>query len=93
VTEPTEPPDDLACERFVELVTDYLEDALTPAERSLVEAHLPGCEGCSTVLDQWRETIRAAGRLAADDVDAGEVDPAARDRLLRSFRDLRRQGR
>lgn len=92
-TEPTDPVDDLACERFVELVTDYLEDDLAPAERALVEAHLGGCEGCSTVLDQWRETIRATGRLAADDVGADEVDPATRDRLLRSFRDLRRPGR
>jgi anti-sigma factor RsiW len=85
--EPPVPPGaELRCDGFVELVTDYLEGALAPADRELVEAHVGMCDGCSTVLAQWREVVRQAGRLAGHDVDA--VDPTTRDRLLATFRRL-----
>ena len=77
------------CDELVDMVTDYLEGALAPADRALVEAHLDICDGCTTVVAQWREVIRQTGRLAAGDVD-GDVDtldPATRTRLLTAFRD------
>ena len=90
-SEPTDPvdPTDLPgveqrCDEFVEQVTDYLEDALDPAVRTLLEQHLAICDGCTAVLAQWRETIRLTGRLGDDAVD--EVEPATRDRLLGAFR-------
>ena len=38
--------DEVACRELVELVTDYLEGALQPAERRRFEAHVAGCDGC-----------------------------------------------
>jgi anti-sigma factor RsiW len=35
----------LACQQVVEMVTDYLEDALAPADRKRLERHLAGCPG------------------------------------------------
>jgi anti-sigma factor RsiW len=77
---------DLPCQEFVALVTDYLEDALEPGQVAIVEAHLTSCDGCTTVLAQWREVIAVVGRLRPSDVDA--VDPAVRAALLDAFRRL-----
>jgi anti-sigma factor RsiW len=61
-------PRDLACQQVVELVTDYLEGALPPAERRRFEHHLSGCPHCTEYLAQMRETIRLAGRVTPDDL-------------------------
>ena len=70
----------LTCQEFVEVLTDYLEGALEPAERADVERHLVICRGCSNYTEQMRSTIgllrriaderpaRGAGRAAAGDV-------------------------
>ena len=58
---------DIACRELVELVTDYLEGALTPERRALLEQHLAACEGCAAYLDQMRRTVallRELGRVA-----------------------------
>ena len=59
---------DLACREAVELVTDYLEGALSPADRERLEGHLAGCPHCTEYLAQMRETIRLAGRLTPQDL-------------------------
>lgn len=59
---------DLVCQQAVELVTDYLEDALPRAERRRFEAHLAGCPHCTEYLAQMRETIRLAGIITPDDL-------------------------
>ncbi|HTW41218.1 MAG TPA: zf-HC2 domain-containing protein [Solirubrobacteraceae bacterium] len=61
---------ELACQEMVELVTDYLEGALSRAQRRRFEAHLAGCENCTEYLRQMRVTIRATGSLAAEDMTA-----------------------
>jgi anti-sigma factor RsiW len=70
----------IACQTVVELVTDYLDSALTPAAEARVEAHLAGCPDCSAHLDQTRTTIRALGHLADR-----QVNPAARHELVCAF--------
>jgi anti-sigma factor RsiW len=73
---------DLACNELVELVTDYLEGALPPPERSRFELHLSACEACGHYLEQMKLTIRTLGRLSED-----TIEPQARDELLSLFRD------
>jgi anti-sigma factor RsiW len=46
------PHDDVACIDEVELMTEYLEDALPEAERRRLEAHLETCPGCTEFLAQ-----------------------------------------
>ena len=58
----------LVCQEVVELVTDYLEGALSPADRRRFEAHLAACPHCTEYLAQMRETIRLAGRIAPEDL-------------------------
>lgn len=74
------PDDTLSCAEFVELVTDYLEGALDRDTEGRFVLHATRCPGCETYLDQFRETIRVAGRLSPDD-----LDPQVRDRLLAEF--------
>ena len=73
--------DDVICRELVELVTDYLEGALTPGERQRFEHHLGGCSVCPRYVEQLRATIRVLGRLHEDDVPV-----PARDALLETFR-------
>lgn len=60
--------EDFPCRELVEALTDYLEDAMPAEDRGRLEAHLAICEGCTTVLEQFRETIRVTGHLTEDEV-------------------------
>jgi anti-sigma factor RsiW len=60
--------DELACQEMVELITDYLEGALSRSQQRRFEAHLAGCEHCTEYLEQMRATIRLTGRLRAEDL-------------------------
>ncbi len=75
----------LTCKELVEIVTDYLEDALPASERMRFEAHLAECDGCETYFEQMRETIRLTGVLREE-----QIEPEARDVLLEVFREWRR---
>ena len=59
---------DLVCQQAVELVTDYLEGALSRADRRRFESHLAGCPHCTEYLAQMRETIELTGRLEPEDL-------------------------
>jgi anti-sigma factor RsiW len=76
--------EEITCRELVELVTEYLEGALSPAHRARFEEHVTACEGCSTYVDQVRATVAASGRLTEDD-----LDPQIRERLLEAFRGWR----
>jgi anti-sigma factor RsiW len=56
----------LECAELVELVTTYLDDALSDADRARFEAHLAVCDDCGTFVAQFRETIAALGALPAE---------------------------
>ena len=72
---------DLTCQELVELVTAYLDDALTLQERARFEAHLALCAGCQNYVEQLRETIRLTGTLTE-----AALRPQAREDLLGAFR-------
>ncbi|AGB23217.1 hypothetical protein Mycsm_02892 [Mycobacterium sp. JS623] len=76
--------DAMDCNELVELVTAYLDDALDRETRSRFESHLGDCDGCENYLQQFRETVRAVGKIRDDD-----LDPGFRNRLLDAFRDFR----
>jgi anti-sigma factor RsiW len=77
--------DDLACTDEVEIMTDYLEGALPPAEVQRLERHLQTCPGCTEYLAQMR-TIAGSLRPLREDSIPDEM----RDRLIDAFRDFRR---
>jgi predicted anti-sigma-YlaC factor YlaD len=75
----------LTCGELVEIITEYLEGALSPVERARFDAHLDMCEGCRVYLDQMRLTIRAVGRLREE-----AISPQAKEALLGAFRTYKR---
>jgi anti-sigma factor RsiW len=76
----------LTCQELVELVTDYLEGALEPAERARFDAHIAQCDGCTAYLDQMRTTLEGLGRLAPED-----LSPEAEELFLGAFRAWKEQ--
>ena len=64
----------IVCRQAVELVTDYLEGALTADERIRFEAHLADCPHCSEYLAQIRITIDALGQVDPDELSAKALD-------------------
>jgi anti-sigma factor RsiW len=74
-----------SCQELTELVTDYLEDALPPAERARFEQHLAECGNCEIYLNQIRVTIELTGSLAPE-----ALSPEAVQALLHAFRDWKR---
>jgi anti-sigma factor RsiW len=65
---------DISCRQAIELVTDYLEDALSRGDRRRFERHLERCDGCTAYLDQVRATIVATGAVGPDDLDGATLD-------------------
>jgi anti-sigma factor RsiW len=76
----------LSCQELVELVTDYLDGALPPAERARFDAHIADCDGCRAYLEQIRATIALTGTLAPE-----QLAPEAEAGLLEAFRDWKRR--
>lgn len=71
----------LVCRQAVELVTDYLEGALSPRERARLEEHLAACPHCTEYFAQMRITIATLGRVEAD-----SLAPDARGELVDLYR-------
>jgi anti-sigma factor RsiW len=59
---------DLTCQQAVELVTDYLDGALPPAQRRRFEAHVASCPDCPEYLAQMRAVIALTGSVTTDDL-------------------------
>ncbi|WP_330174280.1 zf-HC2 domain-containing protein [Streptomyces sp. NBC_01498] len=73
------------CDEFVELVTDFLEGALSEEDEQRFVGHLAECAKCERYLDQFRQTIAATGELTPDGISSD-----ARGLLLNAFRDWSR---
>jgi anti-sigma factor RsiW len=74
----------LTCKELVELVTDYLEGALSPSDRARFDEHLTDCPYCQIYLEQMRQTIRALGHLPEE-----AIPPKVLEELLAHFRGWR----
>jgi anti-sigma factor RsiW len=76
---------DLVCRDAVELMSNYVEGALSKNDRVRLEAHLAGCPHCTRYLEQIRATISAAGHVEPDDLPEKTVDDLVA--LYRNWRD------
>lgn len=71
----------LVCKEVVELVTDYLEDALLSERRAQFEEHVADCVGCTNYIEQVRMTIGMLRNLTQE-----PVFPETKEELLQVFR-------
>ena len=74
----------LTCQEVIELLSSYIEGGLTADDRRRVDEHLALCDGCTTYLEQMRETIRLSGMVTEEQVPEDE-----KTALLAAFRDWR----
>jgi len=72
---------DIVCQQAVELVTDYLEGALSRRDRRRFEAHLKVCPNCAAYMEQIKMTIRLTGEIEPED-----LTPEARQDLTELYR-------
>jgi anti-sigma factor RsiW len=75
-------PPGMTCRELVELVTDYLEGALSPLDRARFEAHIEPCNDCTAYVHQMRETLVLLGTLPVD-----ELSPQVESELRAAFRE------
>lgn len=73
--------DELNCQEVVELVTDYLEQALLPEMQAKFEKHVAECPGCDTYIGQVQQTIMMLRNLAEQ-----SMFPETKQELLEIFR-------
>ena len=75
---------ELPCQDLVEVVTDYLDGALSDVNHRRFEEHLAICERCVAYVEQIRVTIAVTGRAGVP----GEALPAElREGIRHAFRD------
>jgi Putative zinc-finger len=67
--------DEVTCQEFVELITDYVEGALAGPTLSQVEEHPVVCDWCVIYLEQMESTIASLGELAMRVDGADGADP------------------
>ena len=79
--------EEVTCREFVELITDYWDDALPEGLLELVEEHLVMCDWCKTYLDQMRATVEETSATAEPE----PVPAVTEEALLAAFRDWREQ--
>ena len=72
----------MSCRELVELVTEYFEGALSPADTARFEEHIAECFWCARYIKQMKVTISTVGRI-----DEESISPEVRDELLHVFRD------
>jgi anti-sigma factor RsiW len=77
---------EFSCQEMTEVVTTYLEDALPAGEQERFERHLSYCAGCSTYVEQIRETIKLTGMVPSEE----SLPPALRETIVAQFRDWKR---
>jgi anti-sigma factor RsiW len=75
---------ELVCQQAVELVTDYIEDSMSRADRRRFESHLSSCRHCTAYLAQMRRTIELTGRLRSE-----ELPSEVREELVSLYRQWR----
>jgi predicted anti-sigma-YlaC factor YlaD len=72
---------ELNCQEVVELVTDYLEQALLPEKQAQFEDHIETCPGCDIYLEQVQQTIMMLRKLSEQ-----QTFPETKQDLLEVFR-------
>jgi predicted anti-sigma-YlaC factor YlaD len=75
----------LNCQEVVELVTDYLEQALLPEMQAQFEEHIAECPGCDTYLEQVQQTIMLLRKLTEQ-----QMFPKTKQELVEIFRNWKR---
>ena len=76
----------MTCRELSEIVTDYLEGAMSLQDRIRFDLHLAVCPECRRYVEQMKQTVATLGEVPAEPI-AAEVEA----KLLEKFRDWKRE--
>jgi len=65
---------------FADRLSEFLDGELAPDDRAAMDAHLAGCEGCRTTLDELRRVVARASRVQ-DSAPARDLWPGVAARI------------
>jgi mycothiol system anti-sigma-R factor len=71
----------VTCREVVELMTEYLDGALSAADRARFDQHIQGCDGCRAYLAELRTARMLMGSIASE-----PVPEALKAELMNAFR-------
>jgi len=60
---------EISCKELVDLVADYMEEALSDDARAQFEQHLSECGYCSAYIQQMHVTVKLTHQLAETETD------------------------
>ncbi len=75
----------MTCKELVDLITEYLEGALSASDHLRFEQHVDRCSPCRIYVEQMRQTIRVVGKLSEE-----SIPDDAKALLLRVFDDWKK---
>ncbi|MBI1791417.1 MAG: zf-HC2 domain-containing protein [Acidobacteria bacterium] len=67
----------LTCKQFLEELSEFLDEEVSPQERKMLEEHISACPNCWVVTDTTKKTIEVYRRAVPVELPA-----AVRDRLF-----------
>ena len=59
---------EISCKQLVDLVADYMEEALTDESRAEFEQHLAECGYCTAYIQQMNLTVKLTKQQTEDEI-------------------------
>jgi len=75
------------CQQITELVTEYLEGAMSFTDRMMFQAHIAMCPSCKNYLRQMELTVESTGEISPEPIP----DEVSRE-LMEAFRGWKHGG-
>jgi len=72
---------EISCKELVDLVADYMDEAISDDARAKFEQHLSECGYCSAYVQQMHLTVKLTSKLTEP-----EANQPAPDELMNIFR-------
>ena len=77
--------DPLVCRDAVELMSNFLDEALSRRDQRRLTRHLQDCDACTLYLEQLRQIIAVSGTASPGDLTSDAVEALVE--VFRRFRD------
>lgn len=82
------------CDEVIQLLTDYVDGELEPADQQLLDRHFKGCPKCDNFLKTFKMTIDAIGSYPCKDIPevVSEKLHLVLEQQIRGIDEARRDG-
>ncbi len=60
--------DMVTCRQVIDLLSDYINDEISPEDKRLLEKHFEGCKNCEAFLKTLRQSINLVKDIKYEDI-------------------------